>query len=142
MDNNLPTKRWLMATYELTIAIPGAHARRGGEVRAWIDRNLSSNLGSERELKLKREQGRWSARFQLRAKDCKRFGVRVGLVAESGALWQVSIRDCAADRAVFEDSDVLADAKQWLLGTCDAVNHDVRLEHHPIATLHWLGHNV
>ena len=135
-----------MASYELKVSILGGPDHDGGDVRAWIDRNLSGNLSSERELKLKRERACWSARFQIRVKDCKRFAFRVGLVAESGALWQVSIRECAVDQVVFEDSDVLVDAKQWLLGTCDVVEDeaalDERIERQLTDSLHWLGHNL
>ena len=111
-----------MAKYEIKVAIHGAKRRRARQVRAWIDQDLQSDLSSEQELELAQGQRAWRGTFDLKNHSSARFAYRVALVAEEGAVWRLSIRRCASSGVrgrLLEDSDVLADSKQWLLGTCD-----------------------
>jgi hypothetical protein len=90
-------------------------------VRAWLDPDLDAGgLASEVELPLRRvDQSEWRAAFLLAAP--RTFLYRIGVAAEPGTVWVISIRQQGVrPREILFDSDVMACPKQWLLGTCSA----------------------
>jgi hypothetical protein len=106
-------------SYELRVKIVGSEPTES-EVRAWIDRNLAGDLATEEELPLRRdEDGAWLGEFDLSDNCDPGFAYRIGVVAESGAVWSLSIGQRGnAESILLEDSDVLTERKHWLLGTC------------------------
>jgi hypothetical protein len=106
-------------SYELRVEIVSSEPTES-EVRAWIDRHMHGDLATEVELKLRRdEDGAWLGEFDLSDTSDAGFAYRVGVVAESGAVWSLSIGQRGNEEfKLLEDSDVLTERKHWLLGTC------------------------
>ena len=106
-------------SYELRVEIVSSEPTES-EVRAWIDRHMHGDLETEVELKLRRdEDGAWLGEFDLSDTSDAGFAYRVGVVAESGAVWSLSIGQRGNEEfKLLEDSDVLTERKHWLLGTC------------------------
>jgi hypothetical protein len=106
-------------SYELRVKIVSAEPTEA-QVRAWIDRHLEGDLATEVELDLRRdEDGAWLGEFDLSDTSDAGFAYRVGVVAESGAVWSLSIGQRGNEECkLLEDSDVLTERKHWLLGTC------------------------
>jgi hypothetical protein len=106
-------------SYELRVEIESSEPTEP-EVRAWIDQHLHGDLATEVELKLRRdEDGAWLGEFDLSDSDDAGFAYRVGVVAESGAVWTLSIGQRGNEAfKLLEDSDVLTERKHWLVGTC------------------------
>jgi len=108
-----------MACYEIKISLSGC-TKPAPMVRVWLDPDVNVGSVAEVELPLCRQTDmQWSAAFLLAPP--KTFLYRVGLYAEPGSIWSISIcQRGACCREVFFDSDMLALPKQWLLGTYTA----------------------
>ena len=104
-----------MSDFQLLVRLEQADPHTT-QVRVWIDDQLSADLSSEREITLQREPGAWSAEFSVNGHV---FIYRIGIFAEPGARWSLSIRRGADDRETLFDSDEMTMPKEWLVGTCD-----------------------
>lgn len=107
-----------VSEYQLKMTLDG-RGSGDAQVRVWIDNELSSDLSSEHELQLVRDdEASWSGLFSAEGDG---FVYRVGICASPGTAWSLSVRDEAGqgDELLF-DSDLLTMAKEWLLGTCEA----------------------
>lgn len=106
-----------MPCYELNVQL-NRGTDREPVVRVWVDPDPDADLGSEVELPLRRRAMlEWTAIFIAPRGP---FLYRIGLVAEPGSVWEVSIRQRGPrQREVLFDSDLMVSSKQWLLGTCD-----------------------
>jgi len=107
-----------VSEYQLKMTLDGLGSGEA-QIRVWIDDELSSDLSSEHELKLVRDdEASWSGLFSA---ESDRFVYRVGICAQPGTAWSLSVRDEAGegDELLF-DADLLTMAKEWLLGTCEA----------------------
>jgi hypothetical protein len=92
------------------------------QVRMWVDSQQSTDLASEQEVSLTREEeAEWSGEFSAEGP----FLYRVGIVAAPGTRWSLSFR--AGDDELLFDSDELTMSKEWLLGTCEVLDLPVRL---------------
>jgi len=104
-----------MTVHQFTLKLESA-AEIEPQVRMWIDSQQSSDLASEREVSLIREdEAEWSAEFNAEGP----FMYRIGIVAAPGTRWSLSFR--AADDELLYDSDELTMTKEWLLGTCETL---------------------
>lgn len=91
------------------------------QVRMWVDSQQSTDLASEHEVSLTREEeAEWSGEFSAEGP----FLYRVGIVAAPGTRWSLSFR-AGQDELLF-DSDELTMSKEWLLGTCEVLDLPVR----------------
>lgn len=93
------------------------------QARMWIDDQQNSNLFSEREVTLVRETASsWSARFLAEGP----FVYRIGIVAVPGSRWSLAFRSVGTDsQELHYDSDELTTTKEWLIGTCEALDDDM-----------------
>lgn len=104
-----------VSNYRLTMTLEGAHPDEV-EVRAWID---EESLVNEHEIELTREAQTWSGLFSAEG---QAFIYRVGICAPPGSCWSLSVCAAAQDGPeLLFDSDMLTMAKEWLVGSCDAV---------------------
>jgi hypothetical protein len=110
---------YVMSDYQFVLKLEG-NGQLVTQVRVWIDDQLSSDLSSEQEIELMREsEDTWVAEFD--AADV--FMYRVGIVAAEGAQWSLSFSTTGdKPRELLFDSDELTLAKEWLVGTCEAVD--------------------
>lgn len=91
------------------------------QVRMWVDSQQSTDLASEQEVSLAREEdAAWFGEFSAEGP----FMYRVGIVAAPGTRWALSFR--AGDDELLFDSDELTMSKEWLLGTCEVLSLPVR----------------
>jgi hypothetical protein len=88
------------------------------QTRIWIDSDLPGDLWSEAELQLERvAPGTWSGQF---AAEHGRFMYRVGILAQPGTIWSLSIQSLVAQgRELLFDSDEVTLPKEWLVGMCE-----------------------
>lgn len=106
-----------MSEYQLKMTLDGMGSGEA-QVRVWIDSQLTSDLSSEHELELVRDdEASWSGLFSAEGEG---FVYRVGICAAPGTAWSLSVRDAAGngDELLF-DSDLLTMAKEWLVGSCE-----------------------
>ena len=91
------------------------------QVRMWVDSQQSTDLASEQEVSLTREEeAEWSGEFSAEGP----FLYRVGIVAAPGTRWSLSFR--AGEDELLFDSDELTMSKEWLLGTFEVLDLPVR----------------
>jgi hypothetical protein len=88
------------------------------QARIWIDSDLPGDLWSEAELPLDRVgPGAWSGQF---AAAQGRFMYRVGMLAQPGTIWSLSIQSLGEQgRELLFDSDEVTLPKEWLVGMCE-----------------------
>jgi hypothetical protein len=88
------------------------------QARVWIDSDLPGDLWSEAELPLDRVgHGAWSGRFSAAQ---GRFMYRVGMLAQPGTIWSLSIQNLGEQsRELLFDSDEVTLPKEWLVGMCE-----------------------
>ena len=88
------------------------------QTRIWIDSDLPGDLWSETELKLEHAgPGAWVGRFSA---EHGRFMYRVGMLAQPGTIWSLSIQTLGAQgRELLSDSDEVTLPKEWLIGMCE-----------------------
>jgi hypothetical protein len=107
-----------VSEYQLKMTLDGIGTGTA-QVRVWIDNELTSDLSSEQELELSRDdEASWSGLFSAEGEG---FVYRVGICAAPGTAWSLSVRDAGGegDELLF-DSDLLTMAKEWLVGSCEA----------------------
>jgi len=88
------------------------------QARIWIDSDLPGDLWSETEIELARMgHGAWAGQFT--AAD-GRFMYRVGMLAQPGTVWSLSIQTLGSmGRELLFDSDEVTLPKEWLVGMCE-----------------------
>ena len=88
------------------------------QARIWIDSDLPGDLWSETEIPLDRNgHGAWAGQFS--AAD-GRFMYRVGMLAQPGTVWSLSIQTLGSrGRELLFDSDQVTLPKEWLVGMCE-----------------------
>jgi hypothetical protein len=88
------------------------------QARIWIDSDLPGDLWSEAELSLDRVgPGAWSGQFSAAQ---GRFMYRVGMLAQPGTIWSLSIQSLGGNgRELLFDSDEVTLPKEWLVGMCE-----------------------
>ncbi len=107
-----------MLNLELLICCTSPSGARPPRMKAWLDPQPELGLDSEYELCL--ETVSEDARRALVELDpaSPYFLYRVGLVADPGTVWHLSIQDLQSGRLLYEDSDLLALPKEYLIGSC------------------------
>jgi hypothetical protein len=88
------------------------------QARIWIDSDLPGDLWSETEIQLDRlGRGAWAGQFS--AAD-GRFMYRVGMLAQPGTVWSLSIQTLGSmGRELLFDSDEVTLPKECLVGMCE-----------------------
>lgn len=111
-----------MSDYQLTMTLEGVDSS-AAQVRVWIDPRPTGDLTSEREIELVRDaEASWSGMFSAEG---EAFTYRVGIRAEAGGCWSLSVRDAGRDgEELLFDSDLLTMAKEWLVGSCESALPD------------------
>lgn len=111
-----------MSLIEVCVSIDfkGADADRcKPEARAFIDLAPDDGFGSEHELPLQRlGQAQWLGAFVLGAEQPEHFLYRLGLVAQAGAEFWLTVRHHGLACDLLMDGDTLPAAKCWMVGTC------------------------
>jgi hypothetical protein len=89
------------------------------QVRMWIDDQQVGDLATEQEVELVRDGGAaWSAAFRAEGP----FMYRIGIVAAPGSRWALEFRTAGDEsEELLFDSDELTMTKEWLVGTCEAL---------------------
>jgi hypothetical protein len=110
---------YVMSEYQFVLKLEG-NGQLESQVRIWIDDQLGGDLSSEQEIELSRESDdTWVAEFSAR----DAFMYRVGIAAVAGSQWSLSFSSVGANsQELLFDSDELTLAKEWLVGTCEAVD--------------------
>lgn len=106
-----------MSDYLITLKLE-ADEDSDVQARIWIDSDLPGDLWSEAELQLDcAGPGTWSAQF---AAAHGRFMYRVGMLAQPGTIWSLSIQSLRGQgRELLFDSDEVTLPKEWLVGMCE-----------------------
>ena len=105
-----------MSEYQLKMTLGGIGSAVA-QVRVWIDSQLTSDLSSEHELELVRDdEASWSGLFSASGEG---FVYRVGICAAPGTAWSLSVREANNGDELLFDSDLLTMAKEWLVGSCE-----------------------
>jgi hypothetical protein len=88
------------------------------QARIWIDSDLPGDLWSEAELRLDPlGPGAWSGQFSATH---GRFMYRVGMLAQPGTIWSLSIQNLGGQgRELLFDSDEVTLPKECLVGMCE-----------------------
>ena len=96
------------------------------QARIWIDSDLPGDLSSEAEIPLDHMgHGAWAGQFSA-AKG--RFMYRVGMLAQPGTVWSLSIQTLGSrGRELLFDSDEVTLSKEWLVGMCEDFSGPHRL---------------
>jgi hypothetical protein len=106
-----------MSDYVITLKLEVDHDS-DVQARIWIDSDLPGDLWSEAELQLERiGAGAWSGQFSA---EHRRFMYRVGMLAQPGTIWSLSIQSLRGQgRELLFDSDEVTLPKEWLVGMCE-----------------------
>jgi hypothetical protein len=107
----------LMTMIEMRIWVEAGDGR-APEVQAFVDLEPDCGLGAENVLPLQQlGHHEWVGMFCI-ADRATRFLYRVGIAAEEGADWSLTVRDRGLELDLFSDADSLPASKSWFVGSC------------------------
>lgn len=88
------------------------------EARFWVDSQSERGLNSEIELPLTRGPGNcWTGTLAIEERSSQLL-YRLGLLAHTGAVWSLTIRNRTRRCTLLSDTDELGAGKAWLTGLC------------------------